>query len=539
MELSEKEIVVLGLGVGCIGIIGVILLWNNFMRFDKMSNESVFYIKKWLLVMGIIALNVGGCVLVYYTRNLKIVFGIIVAMKSKDILMAGMFVCNMVYRAIFGGQKYNRTPDENVSDIIDNVVVFVPVYDETIEQVKRTIEFINNSKCGNTNRLIVVVSDGKKKYDDVIEVIKTETTDIYKSWKGIDVNCSIKFGTTNDKNIVYIEKDINMGKKDSIILVNDLFNKERENMNVSNKLMKNNVLKEIALYGVSEYEYIMYTDGDTILDENAINCLIDTIKNRGARACCGVVNVDKSTGNVFWNNIQNFQYMYGQYMRRTNEDLLGQVLCLPGCVTMTVIDDSMSDALKIYSKLPDETNLFETSVQCVGTDRRLTSSIVYTANGGKILQDTRAHAYTIPPNNIDGYLSQRKRWAQNMFFNSINNIFGKNVVILSRLFNLVDVLRMSVIYFRFFNTLFFIYLLAKNYENKEIVNLVPYIVLLVYPVMCFMIYALFNGHLRRQYIQMAICLIVNKVFTMLTTIVIFTLMLVNIGNSNWRMVKQQ
>jgi chitin synthase len=536
MSLSEKDIVVLGLGVGCIGLIGTIMVWNKFMKFDKMTNENVFYIKKWLLLVGILLLNAGGCVLVYYTQNLKIVFGIIVAMKSKDILMAIMFVCNMIYRNIV---RYPGEMDEIESDIIDKVVVFVPVYDESIEQVNRTINSITENKCRNKKVLIVVVSDGKTDYANTMDVVTNQTIDIYKSWKGVDIKCFIKMGKKNNKDMIYIEKDINSGKKDSIILLNDLFNVERGNMSGANRLFKTNVMKEVeSLFGEKEYNYIMYTDGDTVLDENAIDCLVDTIKKRGAKACCGMVNVDKSNGNVFWNNLQNFQYLYGQYMRRTNEDLLNQVLCLPGCITMMVIDESMADVFKMYSTLPEQKNLFETSVQCVGTDRRLTSCIVYTDGEAKILQDTRAHAYTNPPDNFSKYISQRKRWAQNMFFNSINNIFGRNVVFLSRVFNVVDMLRMSFIYFRFFNTLYFVYLLIKNYEHKEAIKLVPYIILLTYPAICFMIYGLINGHLRVQYINMVIYLIVNKIFTMLTSILIFTLMLANIGNSNWRILKQ-
>ena len=541
MSLTEVENVALGLGVGCVGIVGLILLWNNFMKFEKMTNERLFYIKKWVLVTMLLALNAAGCVMVYYTQSLKIVFGIIVAMKSKDIIMALMFAGNMIYRGISGR---DRTPDaqaqERDLETVDKVVVFVPVYEETIEQVNRTIKSITDNVLTSVQILIVIISDGKQNYDGVLDEVNGETVDIYKSWMGKEVKCDIKFGNKNSKKIVYIEKDENVGKKDSIIMVNDLFNKERANIGGGNRIFKINVIKELELmHGTSEYDYIMYTDGDTVLDENAIGCLINTIKNRGAKACCGVVNVDKSTGNIFWNNIQNFQYMYGQYMRRTNEDLMGQVLCLPGCITMTVIDESMVEALNIYSTLPNEKYLFETSVQCVGTDRRLTSSIIYTDVSANILQDTRAHAYTIPPDNFSGYFSQRKRWAQNMFFNSVNNIFGRNVMLLSRLFNVIDVVRMSLIYFRLLNTLFFVYILVKNYKHTEVIRLVPYIVLLAYPAICFMIYALFNGHLRKQYVQMLVYLVINKVLTMLTTIVIFTLMLINIGNSKWRIVKKK
>jgi len=228
--------------------------------------------------------------------------------------------------------------------------------------------------------------------------------------------------------------------------------------------------------------------------------------------------------------------MYGQYIRRTNEDLLNQVLCLPGCISMIKIDETFKDTLELYSSLPNENNLFETSVQSMGTDRRLTSSIVYTTTrgGAKILQDTRAHAYTEPPQSLMQFFSQRKRWTHNMFFNSILNIIGINVHILSRFFNLIDVLRMCLVYFRLFNTFYFIYLLITAYEPKNILELVPYIILLSFPVVCFLLYSLFNSHLRNQFLSLFVFTFINKVFTMVSTIIIFTLMLFNIGNSDWK-----
>lgn len=532
MSLETSAIVALAFGLGIVGLISLITLFVEMNHFQNTTKEGLFYVKKWCLIAFILLVNAGGCVLVYYTQNLQVILAIIIVLKSKDILMAFMFAFNMIYRAF---TRSSALPSLEISDEIEKVVAFVPTYDESQEQIAKTVDSILNNKLGPHYVLTIVVSDKNNNYDNLFTSVESVKTYTYQSWKAHDVNCTISLGIRNNKHLVVITKHENLGKKDSIILLNDLFNAPRSNMSSDNKDLRKTLRKEISsIFGMSNFDYIFCTDGDTVVDEHGIACLVDTMKSRNAMASCGIVNVDKSSGNFFWNNIQNFQYLYGQYVRRTNEDLFGQVLCLPGCISMIKIDNCFSDSLKLYSLLPNETNLLETSVQYMGTDRRFTSSLVYTSNPS-IVQDTRAHAYTKPPQSFMSFFSQRKRWTHNMFFNSILNIVGKNVNLVSRLFNLIDVTRMCLIYFRLFNTLYFIYLLATYYKPQHVLNLVPYIVILTYPIFCFFIYALFDSHLRQQYIYLALFVIINKIFTMFSTVITFTLMLMNIGNSNWKL----
>jgi cellulose synthase/poly-beta-1,6-N-acetylglucosamine synthase-like glycosyltransferase len=533
MSLGNSAIVALGLGLGIVGLISLIVLFVERSQFNNVTKETLFYVKKWCLIAFVLLVNSGGCTLVYYTQNLQVIIFIIVALKSKDILMSIMFVFNMIYRAIT--KKYSQLPSLEMSDEIERVAAFVPVYDESTEQVTKTLDSILNSKRGPHYILPVIISDGKNNYDKLITNVENVKQYTYQSWKACDVNIIVSYGTRNDKHVVFITKERNLGKKDSIILMNDLFNHVRTNLSSLNMDTRRHIYQDIlSTFGVTNFDYIFCTDGDTVLEENAIVCLIDTLKSKQATAVAGVVNVNKSSGNFFWNHIQNIQYMYGQYLRRTNEDLVNQVLCLPGCISMIKIDEGFKDTLTLYSSLPNEKNLFETSVQSMGTDRRLTSAIVYTTSGAKILQDTRAHAYTIPPQSFGQFFSQRKRWTHNMFFNSILNIVGSNVNILSRFFNLVDVTRMSLVYFRLFNTIYFIYLLAAYPTSRNIINLLPYIILLSFPVVCFLTYSLFNSHLRNQFVSIFVFTFINKVFTTVSTIITFTLMLFNIGNSNWK-----
>lgn len=534
MSLETSAIVALSFGLSILAAISLIVFFVEFNASTEITKQRLFYIKKWCLVAFVMLLNIAGGVMVYYTQNLQVVLFVIVVLKSKDILMAVMFVFNMLYKHIFKASSL-RVPEVQISDEIERVVALVPVHDESEEQIAKTVDSLLNSRVGPYYILPVVISDGKDAGSKLIDSVQMTKEYSYNSWKNQDVDLNISYGTRNGKHMLFLNKSINQGKKDSIILLNDIFNYPRSNMSEGSKLLRQNVKSEISsVFGVNDFDYVFCTDGDTTLDSDAIVCMVDSMKQRQALGCSGVVNVDKTTGNFFWNNIQNFQYLYGQYMRRTNEDIFNQVLCLPGCVSMIKIDQSFSNILNMYASLPTETNLFETSVQYIGTDRRFTSSIVYTEPSAKVIQDIRAHGYTLPPQNMSSFFSQRKRWTHNMFFNSILNILGPNVNVLSRFFNFIDVLRMSLVYFRIFNSLFFIYLLASNYQPKDILQLVPYIVLLSYPVVCFFVYALFNSHLRSQYLFFALFLVINKVFTMFTSAITFTMMLFSIGNIQWK-----
>jgi chitin synthase len=533
MSLETKSIVALVYGLCIIGLIFLIFLQVLGERKFNVTSQTTFYIKKWCLILSIILLNIGGCILVYYTQNLQVIIYIIVILKSKDIVMSVMFVFNMIYRAIT--KKYNMLPLLEANDESDKIISFIPTYDESEEQVSKTLDSVLNSKRGVNYILPVIVSDGKKDYDNLLDNIQIIKEYTYQSWKSKEVKLIVSFGSRKDKHVLSITKPINLGKKDSIIMIHDIFNYHCSNLSQINEQFRSEIRQDLlSIYGVDTFDYIFCTDGDTIINEYAIACLIDTTKKYNSIATCGIVNVDKSQGNNFWNNIQNFQYLYGQYIRRTNEDLFNQVLCLPGCISLIKVTKEFSDIIKTFSMLPNEKNLFECSVQHIGTDRRLTSSIVYTTTGARILQDTRAHAYTSPPQSLSSFFSQRNRWTHNMFCNSILNIFGTNVKCVSRLFNIIDVLRMSLVYFRLFNTLYFIYLLAIYHQNENIINLVPYIILLSYPVICFLVYSLFNSHLRQQFLWLVLFTIVNKVFTMLSTIITFIMMLFNIGNVKWR-----
>jgi chitin synthase len=426
-------------------------------------------------------------------------------------------------------------PVVELTDEINRIVAFVPVYKETLQQLSRTVDSILSNNIAPHYVLTCVVSDGNNNYKDIMDNIIVSKTGYYKNWKGEDVSVNVYYGTRSGRHTVLIEKDKNFGKKDSIILANNIFNQSPFNIDRFTTHLKQEITKELlGVFGVNEFDYMFATDADTTIEDHTIVCLIDSVVKRNAMASCGIVNVDLSEqgSSWFWNNLQNFQYLYGQYTRRSTEDLFGQVLCLPGCVSLFRLNNN-DDARILYSQIPDEDDLVISSVQYVGTDRRYTGCLLYTNPNTKIVMDTRCNAYTTPPQSVEAYTFQRRRWCQNTYFNTMINIIAPNINVILRFFCLIDYLRLTLVYFRLFNTLFFIYLLASHFHPTNILELVPYLVILTYPTLTFFIYCLVNKHLRQQWFNLFFSYLLNKLFILLSNVFIFTTMLLNIGSESW------
>jgi cellulose synthase/poly-beta-1,6-N-acetylglucosamine synthase-like glycosyltransferase len=524
--MDSNQIAALTIGLIILFIIlFIILIINLIFKKQYFTENSTFYLKKWLYIAFIFTINIGMCITVYYVQNIPVMLYIILFLKSKDLISSIIFLVNMLYK-----QCRISYDIPNISN--KNIIAFVPVYNETLDELTNTVNSILNNNINNNYLLTCIISDSNKDYTNIFDNILLYHSNLsYKSWNNKTVLINIYYGIKQNKHIILIEKDKNYGKKDSIILVNNLFN------NINSLNFKKVFLDNLnVLFTVNHFDYLFTTDSDTSIDNNAIIYLMDTIINRDANACCGIVNVNRFNNKWFWNNIQNFQYLYGQYMRRTTEDLLKQVLCLPGCITLYKINDNTNDAVKLFSELPDNNDFIISNAQYIGTDRRFTGSLLYTNSNTKICMDIRSHAYTTAPFNLNSYIVQRRRWMQNTYFNTLINMTQKNINLLLRFFCLVDYLKLTLIYFRLFNTIYFIYLLSKYYKINEINKLIPYLVILLYPIVIFFLYAIINNKLRSIWINLLISYILNKLLIVFSNLFIFTTMLFNIGNSSWKII---
>jgi len=546
--ISESIALAIGLTIG-IACVAVYVHFKTHKMQSYFTDTKAFYIKKWLYIFGIVTINVAMCVFVFYMKNLQVVVFLILALKTKDIIMSVIFTLNMVlYRNIrelitYVSPKAKEHYESKRKTVIsENVLSLVPYYRETMGQVAQTVDSIQNSELRTNNVLVCVVSDGIRAYNDLVTEVVTEMTGYYVSWKGETVSVNMTFGLRNEKPIMMIHKNKNMGKKDTLILCHDLFNTLRLDAALMNRTLRSEVAEVLLThFGLADFGYMFTTDADTILQKTSLITLMDEIHTRGALAACGILNVDKSgtktITQVVWDGLQDFQYMYGQYVRRSCEDILDQIMCLPGCITLFKVGDHHQKALEMYAAKPTEDEFLASNVQYLGTDRRYTSCLIYTNDSNKIVWTDKAHAYTSVPQTWHQYVAQRKRWMSNMYFNTMLNICGKNVNALSRFFSLLDVIKLSLVYFRVFNTMFFIGLLVAYGSNKTVTEMIPYIVVLSFPGVMFFIYAIINSHLRRKFFQLCGALILNKIFVLFSSAIIFTVMLANIGSDVWNSKK--
>ena len=533
---SDNYAVIIIISILLLVILSILLFTKNYQIISRFTYENLFYIKKYLWIFTILLINAGLCTLVYYSSNLNIMIYIILFLKLKDIIMVILFVItNLVdfYKYIINKIIPNEIVINN-----KNLVAFVPAYSELLEDVNNTVNSIinNNYNNENNNLLICIISDGKNNYNGVFNnQYYTTYSYTYKSWLDKSIKINISYGNKDNNKIMIIHKQENVGKKDSIILVNMLFNSnaiiiDSINMKFTNDVL-NNVIQQFA---INKFDYLFCTDADSTISSNTFVELINSIESNDAIASCGIVNVNLDDRKNVWSYLQNFQYLYGQYMRRTVENLFKQVLCLPGCITMLKLNKNLAESMAEYSEMPNNTDLIKSTIQYVGTDRRLTGCIIYNSNMNIVL-NTNCHVYTNAPLSLTSLTNQRKRWYQNAYFNTLMNIYSNNINIVLRFFNILDFLKMSLVYFRFFNTLYFIYILSYYELKKNIIDFIPFVIIITFPIIVFFIYALVNNHLRKHYLEFLLIFIINKVFILFYNIIICSIMLINIGSSTWHM----
>lgn len=240
----------------------------------------------------------------------------------------------------------------------------------------------------------------------------------YVSLKWKIATLQIDAGFVDDIPTLCIEKLNNCGKKDSLVLCHDLFNHPRDGMDPSVRALREElwttVLPQLTGNGdFPGFDLVFCTDADSIIHKGALASLANAcLADPNAIAACGFVFVEYEPGSEwsFWNLYQQFQYSFGQTVRRGAEHCIGKVTCLPGCITMIVVREEMAGAIEKYAKPVTSFPVLRHQVQYLGTDRRLTYSMLSQAPYLHTLFVPEAGSETVAPQSLKHYLSQRRRW---------------------------------------------------------------------------------------------------------------------------------
>nr|XP_039248819.1 chitin synthase chs-2-like [Styela clava] len=158
--------------------------------------------------------------------------------------------------------------------------------------------------------------------------------------------------------------------------------------------------------------YILALDGDVDFQPESLTMLLDLMKkDDNVGAACGRIHPIGS-GPIVW--FQKFEYAVGHWLQKTTEDVLGCVLCSPGCFSLF-----RGTALMEPNVAGTYTDVAEGARQKIqwdqGEDRWLCTLLLKA--GKKIEYCSVSDSYTFAPESFKGFYDQRRRWGPSTLAN--------------------------------------------------------------------------------------------------------------------------
>ncbi|KAK1977709.1 LOW QUALITY PROTEIN: ESV-1-84 [Colletotrichum cereale] len=481
----------------------------------------------------IVLLNILMAITAIFGKRSKLTLVAVLFIKSKDFLSAivsplGMAFCGIC--ALF------RPPEPLW------ILSLIPAYSESEEQIVKTIYSLRDNGVDPHRQVMVVILDGNPRdvRGHMTRVIREfERPYVSLKWKrGV---LRVLAGFMMDVPVIVIEKLKNGGKKDSLILCHDLFNYPRNNSPEYTQRLRKELWENIlpVLTGdatFNGFDMVFCTDADSTIYKGAVAQLAEAVaRDKNCIAACGLVLVELEPGYEwsFWNLYQQFQkYTFGQYVRRRAEGFVGKVTCLPGCITMVAVREEMAGAIRKYAEPVTGYMVLSHQVQYLGTDRRLTYSMLSQGKHLRTLFVPGAVSETVAPQSIQHYLSQRRRWGSNAYFNNYFYLAGENMIILTRIAATVEVVRLSMVYYRVLNTALFVKGLV---HQASFMKLLPMIIVGQLPSFWFFCSVALDPELRKRAHKLILGFCINKCISPVMSVIIFTKVALNLGSQAWGM----
>jgi chitin synthase len=411
---------------------------------------------------------------------------------------------------------------------VANVVAIIPAYKEDPEEVELTLASISSQiEKDHLHVAQVIVSDGFLDYHEIIDDLREIVRFPYTTYKREKNSCSIMVGYYKGVKVAVAKKRKNAGKKDSLVLTDDIFIKGDEHFGQ----VRDAILRE---FDMESCDYIFHTDADSVIGPNAFRRLVNAlISNEKIAAVAGLVLVpfESFSGTGFWNFFQGFQYYYGQVVRKASESLWGKVTCLPGCITMVRAQHpAVVAACDRYNKLPSSNFIFQVKNRLQGTDRRYTNCVTQYSADTYLVVDMWSDCFTVPPQSMEHFRSQRKRWTSNAITGNWFLMLGTSVPWYTRCLCAVDIFRIHTSVTRFCCTIQFFYALigvGATLTNLQIAML-ALVIALPY---CFFLSTIVT---RGKYGAFLLAgSLISKVFSPFITIYIFVYAMLNFADLTW------
>ncbi|KAK5449269.1 hypothetical protein LTS15_008811 [Exophiala xenobiotica] len=505
----------------------------------KLSPKNLFT-QRCLFFGTIISLNIGCLVAALIGNEGLWIFVFILLVKSKDVLSAVISPCGMLMTSIY---HLFKPPEEVPTKWI---LSLIPAYSESEEQIVKCIYSLRDNGVEPHKQVMCVVLDGKPRD------VKSHFTDQIASFKRPYVSFKhrlgelvIHAGFMKDVPVIVIEKKKNGGKKDSLILAHDLFNYPRKNMPLYTKLLREEMWEHVIPIltegeDFSGFDTIFCTDADSVIHNGALASLTNALaRDKNSIAACGLVLVELEKGQEwsFWNLYQQFQYTFGQYVRRRAEHFWGKVTCLPGCITMIKVRPECAGAMEKYAEAITVMPVIHHQVQYLGTDRRLTYSLLSQSRKLTTIFVPEAVSETVAPQSLKHYLSQRRRWGSNAYFNNYFYVMGENMIVITRIAAFVEILRLSMVYYRFCNTVLLVKFIIEEAVNGtfDTMKLVPLLIVSQLPLLWYCVSIVKEKPLRVRAHKLILGFCINKCVSSFMSMTIFYHVARNVGSQVWGM----
>lgn len=195
---------------------------------------------------------------------------------------------------------------------------------------------------------------------------------------------------------------------------------------------------------------------------------------------------------------------------------------------MIAVRPEMAGAIRKYAEPITAYPVILHQVQYLGTDRRLTYSMLSQGKKLHTLFVPQAISETVAPQSLQHYLSQRRRWGSNAYFNNYFYCFGEKMIVVTRVAASIELVRLSMVYYRIANTTLFIYGLTKKFD---VMKIIPLLIVSQTPTMWFF-FSMFvlESELRKRAHKLMLGFCINKCFSPFISVTVFTKVATNLGS---------
>jgi chitin synthase len=458
---------------------------------------------------------------------------------------------------------------ENEQIFNKNIAYLIPCYNESYEELDETVDsFINQNNIENNKKILIICCDGVSTgkgndiptsqilQDQIFRDYIYETIyypNAYKTWTNEYNGVTLSYGMIRNLPFILINKKNNIGKRDSVTLIRrnlylynnmndiELFNKPYNDLTDFNKKL----FTILENYSITNIDAIIGTDGDTVLDENCANHLINDLYNYKDNSLMGVAGFIKVSPYMnpysLWTIYQFTSYTYGQLLVRLHQSrITRKVNCLPGCVQIFKVckETCGYEILNIFNNLPDENEILYKHMRAhMGEDRMHICTMMHMYPYVKTKQSIQAFAYTRVPNTWKVFLSQRRRWNLGSNSNKLILLTNRGINLYEKFATFLSIIAWYFTIFYSFAFIHIIYILIKaNYNEISTLMYLTIIslgIIIVMPKIYMLTFPFWVSMNKKEVIQLYVgCALYNFINIPVVLIVhIYTLL--NMDNLSW------